>query len=291
MLITLLQLPELRKTLVKKEKLLPPPPPGAGVTERHVATLKNASLWWVSRDMTKLALDTAPDLPPWTPTIAAPETSGLMWFDHPIGTTPADPGEGFMADGRWAESILGSAAVHGVHWSITGDLLNFTFYGAVSDPVQRARTAPLWRDVYEIAMYTVRGDVEYSPQVTQLREPWAAHVVHTIGAAWLLMQQPRGAETRSQRASLHTGSKKGKPGKVSMVQVIDLRRLAHNDAEREQAYGGSREFHTRWMVRGHWRQQRVGPGRRYTRPVFVSPYLKGPEGAPIKTDRVNAWRH
>lgn len=36
-----------------------------------------------------------------------------------------------------------------------------------------------------------------------------------------------------------------------------------------------REYHCRWMVRGHWRHTR-------TRKVWVRPYIKGPVGAPWK---------
>ena len=290
-MITLLQLPELRRALVEAEKRLPAPQDHPDIKKAHTSTLRKASLWWVSRDMAKLAIGAAPTLPPWTPTIAAPEPTGFIWFDHPIATTPEVPSAGFLEDGSPAESVLGSAQIHGVHWSTIGTTMAFTLYGRVQDPAQRARSAPLWQDIFEIGIYMVAGDHSFDPDVDQLGAAWMTGVVHTIGAAWLLMQQPRVAEKRSRRASLHTGNKKRKPGKAQLIQVIDLRRLAHNDAEREQNNGQSREFHTRWMVRGHWRQQRVGPGRKYTKPVVVSPYLKGPDGAPIKTDRVNAWRH
>lgn len=287
-MITLLQLPELRKAIVAAEKRMPTPKDHTDIKKAHTSTLRKASLWWVSRDMAKLAIDAASTLPPWTPTIVAPEPTGFIWFDHPIAATPEVPSAGFLEDGSPAESVLGSAQIHGVHWFTIGTTMAFTLYGRVQDPSQRARSAPLWQDIFEIGIYMIAGDHSFDPDVDQLSAAWMTGVVHTIGAAWLLMQQPTVATTRRMRGrGAGVGGKK-KPPRTSLVQVIELRRLAHKHSE-EKGHT-TREYHTRWMVRGHWRQQRVGPGRRYVRPVYVAPYIKGPEDAPLKTDRVNAWR-
>lgn len=40
----------------------------------------------------------------------------------------------------------------------------------------------------------------------------------------------------------------------------------------------------RFIVRGHWRNQAVGPGRAERRKTWIAPHWKGPEGA-------EAWRH
>lgn len=288
-MITLVQLPELRHELVKAERGIPEDQRGSEMTRRHTATLRKASLWWASADMTKLAMDAADGLPPWTPDIAAPERAGLLWFAAPIGTSPAEPEPGFNDSGQAVESMLGSGDVHGVHWSIQdGEVLTLTFYGLVHDPEQRARSAPMWVDIYEIGVFSLAAWVAFDPQGEQISDPWARRIVHIIGAAWLLMQQPTVATQTRQRGMLYGGGAR-KPKKQDLIQVIDLRRLARGTKDTEVKHEG-REYHTRWLVRGHWRQQRVGPGRKYTRPVFVAPHIKGPDGAPLKTERVNAWR-
>lgn len=38
----------------------------------------------------------------------------------------------------------------------------------------------------------------------------------------------------------------------------------------------------RWAVRGHWRQQPIGPARSQRRPVWIHPYVKGPDDRPFK---------
>lgn len=64
---------------------------------------------------------------------------------------------------------------------------------------------------------------------------------------------------------------------VHGVTVIRIRRLEHAPA----AEPGSVDWTCRWIVRGHWR--RLADGRQ----TYVKPYVKGPEGLPLRvTDRV-----
>lgn len=43
----------------------------------------------------------------------------------------------------------------------------------------------------------------------------------------------------------------------------------------------AREYHQRWLVRGHWRQQAHGPGRTQRRATWIDPYIKGPPEASL----------
>lgn len=65
-----------------------------------------------------------------------------------------------------------------------------------------------------------------------------------------------------------------------MVRVVQLRRAAAETGRRDGA--APVEWSCRWVVSGHWRQQACGPDRAERRPVFVLPYVKGPENAPLK---------
>jgi hypothetical protein len=51
---------------------------------------------------------------------------------------------------------------------------------------------------------------------------------------------------------------------------------------------GEREYHCRWMVRGHWRQQPCGTQRRFRRLKWIDPYVKGPEDKPLDV-RPTIW--
>ncbi len=46
-----------------------------------------------------------------------------------------------------------------------------------------------------------------------------------------------------------------------------------------------REYSHRFIVRGHWAKRWCGPGRTELRYVYINPYLKGPEGAPLLAGR------
>lgn len=45
---------------------------------------------------------------------------------------------------------------------------------------------------------------------------------------------------------------------------------------------GSREWRSRWLVRGHWHNYWEGSGTaRVLVPHWLAPYVKGPEGLPV----------
>jgi hypothetical protein len=51
-----------------------------------------------------------------------------------------------------------------------------------------------------------------------------------------------------------------------------------------------RDYQHQWVVRGHWRQQWY-PSRNVHRPIWITPHIKGPEGAPLLGgERVFHWK-
>ena len=67
------------------------------------------------------------------------------------------------------------------------------------------------------------------------------------------------------------------------VKIVQLRRTErkHSD-ELADPNQPKREYSCQWQVDGHWRNQKVGPGRGETRLTWVSPYIKGPEDKPLR---------
>ena len=96
-------------------------------------------------------------------------------------------------------------------------------------------------------------------------------------AMWRLMQQPlttlhREFPSRQMRRQLE---RKNAPDKH--VTVITLRRLPSEAEE-----GADIRWTHRWLVRGHWRNQRYKEdGEWVTRAIWIHPHVKGPEGAPF----------
>jgi hypothetical protein len=65
---------------------------------------------------------------------------------------------------------------------------------------------------------------------------------------------------------------------LPLCQVMRLRRVHHaHDGES----GEGREWNYQWLVRGHWRKQWF-PSRSAHVPVWIAPYVKGPEDKPLK---------
>lgn len=120
-----------------------------------------------------------------------------------------------------------------------------------------------------------------------------------FGIIWLT-QQPELATVELQdhtRKLSRRERQAGKKSTVNKVHVVDLRhsvRVGVDNVAAATAAGegdevkGKRSFSSRWVVRGHWRNQRVGVGREEVRRTFVAPYVKGPDGAPLK-EHVYKW--
>jgi hypothetical protein len=72
---------------------------------------------------------------------------------------------------------------------------------------------------------------------------------------------------------------------VPTVQVVALRkslRVAAEKAEGAQA-AGAREYHCRWIVKGHPRLQACGPGRKDRKMIWIDAHPAGPDDKPLRT--------
>lgn len=102
------------------------------------------------------------------------------------------------------------------------------------------------------------------------------HLITTMRAAWLLMQQPLAEETEVQPDRAVRKRLRRIGHEPAPVRLIELRRPKTATGTGD----GDREYHHQWIVRGHWRQQWY-PARQVHRPVWIAPHIKGPEGAPL----------
>lgn len=65
-----------------------------------------------------------------------------------------------------------------------------------------------------------------------------------------------------------------------LVNVVTLRREVESSEAAARGDVGAIEWARRWVVRGHWRRQYF-PRRQCHAPVWIDPYVKGPEGKPF----------
>lgn len=106
-------------------------------------------------------------------------------------------------------------------------------------------------------------------------------------ALWLLLDQTL-VSTREEQARPKQTHHARKLGLTTRVTVVDLRRIeGMNRGQGESTV----EWSHRWVVRGHWRWQACGVGYSERRRIWVAPFIKGPEGAPLAVrDHVYALR-
>lgn len=70
------------------------------------------------------------------------------------------------------------------------------------------------------------------------------------------------------------------------VRVIALRK-SYREPSGEASHGepGSRQYHCRWIVKGHPRLQAVGPGRTERKLIWIAPHPAGPADKPLKLSK------
>lgn len=229
---------------------------------REARALHHAELYWVTKKMVDVALTAAPTLPEWTPLLALPSPSGILCWDKPAGITLAHESRTPLTfDAAYWDSHAGRLTIH----MLTRD-----------DP-----DGVPWIGTRDVIIDTTQPRREECDRL-----PDAIPELSVLAAAWLLMGQPRVAESRPLRITDSAGA--GRAGREpSLVSVVDVRpRIAHPADEPGHAHRG---FDHQWWVAGHWRQQACGPGYSDRRPIWIAPHIKGPEGTPI-AEKVHIWR-
>jgi len=95
---------------------------------------------------------------------------------------------------------------------------------------------------------------------------------------------------RPVRAERHAAKRVAREGwsPEPLIRVIQLRR-AERAAHEPSDGSAPREWSCQWVVRGHWRQQVWGEGRKGRRPIWITPYVKGPDDKPLKTPRATVF--
>ena len=306
-------MPRMRNELAKEFKHFHTRP-GSNLEDNTVAYLKeigeflenSTELWWVSEDMSKLAWDVAMSgtEPEDLHDLNLPAPSGLMWLNGgggPALLTKHDPDSNFFETGDTESELL---SINAIAWytptqksaGIQGLKIGVTrFMGFTASPAL-ARDSTQWGgiispldleanlvDYFRIPTYVTFYNLKYLPRKLAL-------------IVMRLAREDSLGETRDETVGASAGGhgkKRAKNKKIETITCALLRRREYaSESEREAE---AREYSHRWIVRGHMRNQPVGPrnakgGQRHER-VWIAPYVKGPEDKPlVLKDRVQVWR-
>jgi hypothetical protein len=244
-------------------------------------------LYWVSAAMTDLATHAARSLPTWTlHKHDLPSSRGLMLFEKPVGSYT-------NREGRHVEIVAASWGPWDgpdSSWQQGGIWLTFYSHPApVLPPGAYLPGGPggwLPPVLPDNEAGWPFGDLDFlPPRVEGTTVQWA----RAVRAAWLLMRQPLAEQTR-ERASRPARRRLARDGITSpSVRVIHVRRSQHPAAGRGDG-DPARQYSCQWWVNGHWRTYWCGPGRQRREDRWISPYVAGPDGKPVRgTERVQVW--
>ena len=230
--------------------------------------LQDATLWWVRPDMARLAWDAAQTLPEGTRLLEAiPAPKGIIIWE-------GDPLLSAILVVRPHRAYQAPRPIQGAVWEVTARGVEIATLIHEPPESSEIRYIPLYSYQY----------------IGQLKKDLEAYLT----ATFLLATQPRiGQITNHITAPRNQRVHPPAPGDITTgVNLVALRENAarlpgEEPSEGEKKWGLS----VRFMVRGHWRNQACGAKMGQRRPVYVAPYLKGPEDAPLKSsETVFVWR-
>lgn len=256
-------------------------------------------MWWASEDMSKLAWDVAMSgtEPEDLSDKELPAPSGILWLNGgggPVLTSKLLPDGEFLETGNTETELM---SVDAIIWytptlGIPGvELGKPRFMGLTASPGIVRDTAqwngilsPLDLESNEIEFHRTPTYVTYL-QLKYLPRKMALIVMR-------LAREESVGESFSETVGKKSTKKKDQNRPIQTVTCASLRRRRYlSESEREAE---AREYSHRWIVRGHMRNQPIGPrntaGGQERMRVWIAPYVKGPEGKPlVLKDRVQMF--
>lgn len=182
--------------------------------------------------------------------------SALCFFINDLQTEPDDIGKIIMAQADWHRN-------NGRHIGRWGLLTGFAMAtGAVVGPRRTNGNAQ------RIAELIEAGQEVHQPTT----------VLRYVHALWLQMQQ-KITTVEPEHVRKTTAQVARNRGVEPRVVAVNLRRPAGGNAQ--PAGTSNIEWSRRWVVNGHWRWQAHGPRRELRRRIWISDFIKGPEGKPL----------
>ncbi len=129
-----------------------------------------------------------------------------------------------------------------------------------------------------LSLPTVRPGEPVSPAIAE-RFAWLFGMLAFLRTKVAAVDRTTGLTRQQLRAALRAGRK---------VRDVDVVRLRETERTGQSEVGAhSVDWHHRWIVSGHWRKR--PPESESEVPVFVSSYVKGPSGKPLKAPRRHVY--
>jgi hypothetical protein len=256
---------------------------------------QHGELYYVTEEMTDLAIIAGRSLPSFRlQREDLPSEYGVIYFNSPIDNTKIRGVDRLTEVTACAWSVMPGPPRGGVWMSMWADMRYTLEQEVAHGDITRQdfehivrRLAPLGLDDEMVWKFDIDDAHQPSHDVMQ-KAGSVARMGCVVRAAWLLMQQPLASITTATPRKADTRRMKRHRVDPKTVRVVSLRRRTQPSADAGDGTG--RTYDHRWVVRGHWRKQWY-PSRNDHLPIWISPHVKGPDGAPLLTgEKVNAWR-
>lgn len=299
-------LPRLRNDLAKEMKNYGARSPfpltkanQAYFTEIGTTLEESNEMWWVSEDMAKLAWDVTMSgtEPEDLNENDIPSPAGIMWLNGgggPVLMTKKLPDQNFFETCQTATELMSIDAIIwytptvGIPGLETGQI---RFMGLTACPGLGRDTAQ-WRGILS-PVDLESNEIEFHRTPTYVTYYNLKFLARKLALVVMrLAKEESLGEKSSETVGGSFNKKKSRNRRIDTVTCASLRRHRYiSEAEREAE---SREYSHRWIVRGHMRNQPIGPrnaegGQKHMR-VWIAPYVKGPEDKPlIFKDRVQLF--
>jgi hypothetical protein len=256
-------------------------------------------MWWVSEDMSKLAWDVTMSgtEPEDLSDKELPAPAGIMWLNGgggPVLMNKTLPDGDFLTTGNTQSELM---SVNAIIWytptvGIPGvEIGQPRFMGLTASPGIVRDTAQ-WNGIVS-PMDLESNEAEYHRVPTYVTYYNLKFLPRKMALVVMrLAREDTLGEKTSETVGGSPSKKKNRLRKIDTVTCASLRRHRYlSDAERESE---ARDYSHRWIVRGHMRNQPIGPrntegGQKHLR-VWIAPYVKGPEDKPlVLKDRVQLF--
>lgn len=252
---------------------------GRAMAGFEVQRLTRAELFHVTEDMTDLVKVAAESLPDFTLLPQdLPAPYGLVYFGAPVHVIKYEQGPLPVVAISWGLSKNGPFRNGGVWITVYTDGGALVDHQVRSGQVSRENESAL-RLTTPALVLDNEGQIPFSELPISddpRRGNTNAFLAKAIRSTWLLMSQTVASVAKAELSRAQRKQALRAHEEPPEVRVVSLRKRKAEHGEGD----GSREYHHRWIVRGHWRQQWV-PTISQHRPTWIAPHLKGPDGAPL----------
>lgn len=232
--------------------------------------IRTAQLWWVSRDMTRLAEDTvqAGDFPKPDP----PTQCGMVFFDGDVRHIS------FHLD----DDGFGETRIAAILWQDVGhESIKISVF--TDNPVG---IREMHADLFGLPV------VGLAPSVVREGDGSFQWVCGLLYAVWALSGEPRICDTKPAEPSMRYSLPSRFEPEIRKVKMLVLRENLHRPGESaDDDERVRREYSHRFIVRGFWRNQAYGPDHSLRRRQWIPPFVKGPADKPLVCkETVRIWK-